>query len=110
MVVWISGQDTGPEKSNSRPSSENIMGSRAVRTPKGYIKFTSRKTLRRSRPHGLRGKRIEPTVKQGLQDIEDDVESSRQMIEEYEDHDRWDFLDDWAEMNTGRSLHDDFGE
>lgn len=35
--------------------------------------MTARKILRRSKPHGPRGKRIEPTVEQGFKDIEDDI-------------------------------------
>lgn len=42
----------------------------------GYIKMTHRKVLRRSRPHGPRGKRIEPTVEQGLDEIAEDADAA----------------------------------
>ena len=62
----------------------------------GYLRMTARKILRRSKPHGPRGKRIEPTVEQGLRDIEDDAELDQREIDEMlygGPMDEWD--DDW---------------
>ncbi len=50
----------------------------------GYIRMIARKTLRRSKPHGPRGKRIEPTVEQGLDDMETDAEADQRAIESFD--------------------------
>jgi len=36
----------------------------------GHIKMTARKVLRRSRPHGERGKRIVPSIEEELDELE----------------------------------------